>query len=289
MDRKASGTVYVPRAAVSVAGTIQPGTLADVLTGEHWESGLAARLLLAHPPELPKRWSDRTPAPATLQRYAETVNALLALEHAPGKHGPEPVALPLAPQARAAWGEWSAAHARQTEAESGDREAAALAKLEAYAARLALVFALVDDPAADCVSADALARGTSLADWFGGEAARVYSRLSENVAQREAGGLVEWIQRQGGTATVRTLTRGPQKYRDDPEAARSALDELAAAGLGRWTYPAPGPAGGRPVALFELCGDTGHGDETPAQTIGNNGFGSVATLEPATALAPGPS
>ena len=46
-DRK---TIYVPRAAVSVTGGIQPATLQRALGRAYFENGLAARLLLACPP-----------------------------------------------------------------------------------------------------------------------------------------------------------------------------------------------------------------------------------------------
>src|SRR5262249_1361513 len=57
-------SIIVPRAAVSICGTIQPGILARVLTPEYFENGLAARVLIVHPPELPKKWSKRTPTRA---------------------------------------------------------------------------------------------------------------------------------------------------------------------------------------------------------------------------------
>ena len=44
VDRKTSGTIYVPAAAVSIAGGIQPETLRRALGTEHRENGLAARL-----------------------------------------------------------------------------------------------------------------------------------------------------------------------------------------------------------------------------------------------------
>jgi hypothetical protein len=45
-----------------------------------------------------------------------------------------------------------------------------------------------------------------------------------------------------------------RQYRGNSDAARAALDTLAKAGIGRWTHPAPGSAGGRPSPRFELIG-----------------------------------
>jgi len=54
VDRKTSGTLYVPRAAVSIIGGIQPGTMAKYVGQEHRDNGLLARLLLAMPPRRAK-------------------------------------------------------------------------------------------------------------------------------------------------------------------------------------------------------------------------------------------
>jgi hypothetical protein len=58
IDRKTGDrpTLFIPRAAVSVCGTVQPGTLGRSLTMERLEAGLAARLLLAMPPAKVKVW-----------------------------------------------------------------------------------------------------------------------------------------------------------------------------------------------------------------------------------------
>jgi hypothetical protein len=78
VDRKSAGgrTTFVPRAAVSVAGTIQPSILAAALRVEHWESGLVARLLPAMPPRKPKRWSDLEIHPDTQKGYEDLLGNL---------------------------------------------------------------------------------------------------------------------------------------------------------------------------------------------------------------------
>src|SRR5262249_19508852 len=54
-DRK---TFYVPRAAVSIAGSIQTGVLIRNLTPELLDAGLVARLLMGWPVAPPKRWTE---------------------------------------------------------------------------------------------------------------------------------------------------------------------------------------------------------------------------------------
>lgn len=257
VDRKTGDhrTMYVRRAAVSACGTIQPGVLTTTLTAEHFDCGLAARLLLANPPERVKRWNSRAVSRATIAGYEQVIRVLLALQHAEGKHGPEPIRLPLDGDALALWSEWYNRHAQRLADAGDDREAAALAKIEAYAARFALIFALAEtpDPARiSGVSSMSMRRGAALADWFAAESRRVYSLIAESDDDRERRGLVDWIRRRGGTVTVRDLTRGVWRFRGGGTGARQALAELAEAEVGRWVHEPTGKKGGRPVERFEL-------------------------------------
>ena len=59
LDRKSTDQhISIHGACASVLGSIQPGVLKRALTGEHRDSGLAATLLWAMPPKLPRRWSE---------------------------------------------------------------------------------------------------------------------------------------------------------------------------------------------------------------------------------------
>ncbi|MCQ3920105.1 MAG: hypothetical protein DPW13_03960 [Planctomycetes bacterium] len=254
VDRKTGDArmIHVRRAAASVCGTIQPGVFVDAMTGEHFESGLAARLLIAHPPESIKRWSTRSAGSATKKAYDDTMSALLGLEHVAGEHGPDPVKLCLSRDAESGWGEWYDAHARRIAEAGSDSEAAALAKLEAYAARFALIFTLVESASAREVGVDAMRRGCALADWFAAEALRVYGLLAEDDESRDLRALCEWIERRGGTVTVTELTRGMRRFRGTPDEARAALDGLVNGGIARRLDDAPGPRGGRPAERYEL-------------------------------------
>ena len=61
IDRKTGTRItHVPRAAVSICGTIQPQSLRRALRQEHFENGMAARFLFAMPPERSKRWTEAT-------------------------------------------------------------------------------------------------------------------------------------------------------------------------------------------------------------------------------------
>src|SRR5262249_16233783 len=77
-DRKAGDrrTLFVQRAAVSVTGGIQPGVLVRVLTADFLDAGLAARLLMAMPRKLRKRWSEAEVSPEVETAYQDVLDRL---------------------------------------------------------------------------------------------------------------------------------------------------------------------------------------------------------------------
>lgn len=254
VDRKSADApkVFVPRAAVSITGSVQPATLAKCLGREHFDDGLAARLLVAMPQRRPKRWTSATIAPATDAAYGNALDGLLALEfESTADGGPTPVDLPLTDEAKPAWIEFYNEFAARQHGAVGD-EAAALAKLEGAAARLALVHQLLIDPSARAVGVESIRAGTRLARWFADEVDRVYSLLDETSESAQRRRLVEWIASRGGRVTLRDVVKdGPRRFRVS-DTARSALETLVAGGFGAWSEKVPGENGGRPSRVFVL-------------------------------------
>jgi hypothetical protein len=271
VDRKSGNppTIYIPRAAVSITGGVQPATLARALTREHFESGLAARLLLACPPRKVKRWTEADTDPAREDELAAIFGALYGLEPAQDEDGePTPAIVRLDPDAKRAFVDFYNGHAEEQVDLSGDL-AAAWSKLEGYAARLALVihfirFAacdpLITNP--DLVDAASVEAGAALSNWFGYEARRVYRVLDESAVERDRAGLVELIRRRGGTMTPRDLMLVSRRQYPTADLAEGALMELKRAGLGQWETPAPGQQGGRPAFRFVLS-DKARAHTTP--------------------------
>jgi len=225
---------------------------------EHRESGLAARLLLTCPPRRPKRWTDADIAPAAEAGLGRLLARLYDLQPGTGDDGqPCPVYVGLAADAKRLWVAFYDAHG-QEQADLAGELAAAWSKLEGYAARLALIIhyarwaaddASLQDP--DRIDADSMRRAVTLAEWFKGEARRVYGVLAESDEQRERRQLVEWIQRKGGAVTGRELQQGRRGY-GTATAAEAALDDLAKAGFGTWQDPTTTAKGGRPTRVFRL-------------------------------------
>jgi hypothetical protein len=136
--------IYIPHALVSVTGTIQEPILRKLLAGDdakHFDNGLAARFLMAMPPEIERQWREAVTPPAIVQKFVELFQDLLALapqiETETGRR--LPVKLAWTPEAKKRWIEFYNAHAKEMRGFKSDRLKSAWSKLEGQAARLALV------------------------------------------------------------------------------------------------------------------------------------------------------
>jgi len=240
VDRKTGDppTLYVPRAAVSVTGSIQPAILKKCAITEFLESGLLARFLMAMPPKRKKEWTDKTIDPVVEGAYQGLLENLLKLECAKDDRDRNvPVVLPLSSDAAVEWikfyGEW----ANEQNGLDGGLEFA-YAKLEGYAARLALLHHVVrcvenGTDATTEIGVESIRAGIELARWFGQEARRIYSAVLEP-AKRDTPGLMELIRREGGSVTVRDLMRTNNRKYPDARTAEDALNKLVESGAAKW-------------------------------------------------------
>lgn len=260
VDRKTGTklTITIPRAAVSISGTIQPGVLKRVFGREHFENGLAARFLMVMPPSKKKIWNQREISAKASAEYTDIVEQLLSVQHVRGENDVlEPSYIHLTPAALKAWGEFFNEHAERQEAADDEHLAAAFSKLEAYAARFALIINRIrwvasseDTPCR--IEREDIEAGAEMARWFANETERIYALLTENELDRQRRELVEYIKRRGGTISVNELSHGPRKYRGPVSAARELLQDLVKAGLGQWDH-ATHASGGRPSERFVLA------------------------------------
>ena len=280
VDRKTGTprTLFVPAAAVSVCGGIQPGILHRALGIEHRESGLAARLLVTCPPRRPKRWTERDIDEAT-EHIEVMLDRLYSLQPDYADDGsPRPVAIGMSSDAKRIWLQHFKRHAAEQVDLCGEL-AAAWSKLEEIPARLALILHYAQwrpgDP--DQVDARTMAAAVALTDWHKHETRRVYAMLGESDEQAEARRLVEWIDGRRGAVTSRELQQGPRRYRGSINVAEAALDDLVKAGYGTWQDSPTTDKGGRPSRVF-LLGNGGNGYETPSKPEENRGCVAVASV-----------
>jgi hypothetical protein len=278
VDRKSGGTTYIRQAALSLTGGIQPEILRKALAREHFEDGLAARLLVCMPLRKPKRWSDAEIPEVVIAGFAALVEELYGLEPNMDTEGdPIPAVLPLSQAARKHWIKFYNEHGQEQAACSGDL-ASAFSKLEGYAARLALVVQLIIDPHSRAIGAQAMQAGIRLSRWFMQECRRVYAVLGETEEDTDRRRLIELIKRKGGSITARDLAHSDRRFAGDAEAAKAVLDTLQTKGVGVWEHVPAGPKGGRPTEVFKLASSTQnddpclHNPQDPAESVGS-GYG----------------
>jgi hypothetical protein len=250
VDRKTGDvkTIHVPRAAVSITGGIQLGTLRVIMKPEFFENGLAARILMAYPPRVLKRWTEAEIPQDLEERVFRVFGQLWSLSpNLDGEGNPYPVDIPLDSQAAQTWKHYFNDHAKEGEDLAGAL-AAASAKLEGCTARLALVihflrWAAGDPtlPSPEKIDEESIQAGIILSRWFEDEARRVYGILGESESQGERRELVELIGRKGGGITVRGLQQYSRRFRGREE---KVLDELVKVGMGTWEdlKPRRGPS-----------------------------------------------
>lgn len=254
VDRKSAQrpTLRIEHAAVSICGGIQPGILWSCIGREHAQDGLLARLLLAFPPPRQKRWNENTVSESARASVAKLVQDLLSLEMTKDEWGnPQPDDLPLTADAQDAWVQFYNEHNKRAAGYTGDLAACA-SKMEGYAARLALLCQLAEDPRSTSVGLQAVHRGIVLANWFQAEAERIYALQYEGSEDLERRELVELIASKGGSISARDLMRSSSGKWNTSAEAEEDLDDLAKEGFGRWQPQPSTGKGGRPTRLFTL-------------------------------------
>ena len=280
IDRKGAPPIYIPHASASLVGTVQPGVLSKLLTDEHRLSGLAARMLFVAPPRSAKRWTDATVDHLTEAAVARIFDRLLGLRFATDDQGEDrPRILTFAPDAQREFERFYNEHGELQDGMTGDTLSVA-AKMEAYAARFALVLSLTEwatDRTAGMpgpVDAVAVCRAIELSRWFMVEIDRVHNLLVESPDARRLRELCEWVARRGGLATSRDVAKGMRIYRGNQTGADRDMHRLADQGIGTYGFDAPSATGGRPSKLFRLRVSA---TETPSHDPARRGFGDADT------------
>src|SRR5262249_10331448 len=243
-DRKTGDrrSVYVPRASSSITGCMVPKTMKRMLNDESVDDGLIARFVLAMPPRKRKCWSNVVVDPQTEKEYDDLIGRLLELEWDKKEGVEQPLAVDLNEAAQERWIEFYNEFAGvQNEAEG--ELAAAFSKLEAYAARFALLHHVVTWtiktaqgmplPPFEQVELESVEAGVALALWFAAEDRRIYQVIHETEEDEVDRLLVEYIQGRGGSITVKQLQQNSRRCPTSDE-AKKALDRLVEAEIGHW-------------------------------------------------------
>jgi hypothetical protein len=245
VDRKVDRqVVLVPHGFIAVTGGIQPNTLRRLFTDPLFECGMAARLLLSQPTAPKRRWSDDDIPPYVERAVSVVFQRLFGLEMDRNAQGDvSPMCMDLSADAKPAWVSFYDEFAGEQERLDGEEElGAAFSKLEAYAARIALILELVAWAASGgkgtptTVGRAALEAAIVLTRWFAGEARRIYADMGRGGSTPLRGRAWEWLKKQSGAVTARDLMRGSRPFRDSSDVCVRALDDLVHAGLA-WKLP----------------------------------------------------
>jgi len=252
VDRRSDNrhyTIFDPR--VSINGGIQPKTLRRVLTEDFFERGLPARFLFDYPPpDRPHQWTEATVPEKLIAEVLQLFDRLWLLAPRQDNEHANPELVTLTPEAKEIFVTFYNATFR-TARVSDEREEAAWAKLPGQAARLALVGQLASDADATTISGNVMRAACNLAEWYGHEAVRIYSELSETEPVRERRELVEFMKRRGGRVTVREAMQYYRPLRNNRDEAERQLNGLVKDGLAKSSESKPAK-GGWSTAIFEL-------------------------------------
>ena len=257
IDRKSTGTILIPRATVSILGTIQPGAARRSLkvrkSNQHIENGLAARILWVMPPTRLRTWTDDDISDATRRTWANLLRNLGELQFADDDYNP--VGLTLEPGALDVFKAHFEKCAKQMdELSEMDPMRAAISKLEGGAARIAGLIALGKDPNARSIDESSMRSAVLIAEWFINAASRVYTMLETDDEARERDILIAWIKKHG-PCTSRELQIGMRRYKPKGEATM-ALYRLGTDKLGEFRDRGGKGSGkpGQPTREFVLFG-----------------------------------
>lgn len=173
IDRKTSNppVLDIRYPAVSVLGTVQPRVYADKLTEAHFVSGFLPRQLLVAPPEQLRRWTEADVSREVKEAYHRQVRSLyeIPFDRKPGRIG-------MTAEAKSIFVDFVNANGGMIANIQGSVLRSVFSKIEAIAARLALILHVCDNPkeSPGDVSGHAMERAVLLAKWFRNESVRIY-------------------------------------------------------------------------------------------------------------------
>jgi hypothetical protein len=259
VDRKGEPKhVRIPYASIAISGGLQPNVARHHLGERRMENGFAQRFLLAYPPFIAWKWSDREVRAATVGRMIDVFRRLRSLQMESAGNRLVPKAAPLTASGRAAFvDDYIPGYEAELERVDGALRSAC-AKFRGQTLRLALVLHYLrwaegdtKIEAVDEIDGEDVRRASVLSDWFWREAQRIYAIFGESPEDGQRRELVELIRRKGGQVTARELTQSTRKLKNVEEAEKT-LREMATAGLGSYSVES---TGGRPAQRFTLFGD----------------------------------
>ena len=175
--------IHASNPAVSIGGGVQPEVLKRIVKDneDFFDSGLTARILFAMPPDLPSHWSEEETSDETTYLYASLFRMLIQARTCDEMPTPEnPMIVNLSLEAKDLFIRFFNSNVDERVTLQSDLKAA-WAKFTSYAARLALVFHVVQclkgEGRLQEMSGDSMQRAIRLVFWFKRETARILQLL----------------------------------------------------------------------------------------------------------------
>lgn len=180
INRKTSDPIYIPLPFISVAGTIQPGVLNE-LAEKRTENGFIDRLLFVLPDNLKKEyWNENELNPKILKNWDTIISKLLDLSFdQDGSNDIQPKILKFTPKAKQLLFNWQKELTDQFNMPENEEISGIYAKIEMYAARLALCLEMAhfacNNSDKNNVGIEAVKGALKLVDYFKHTALKVHS------------------------------------------------------------------------------------------------------------------
>jgi hypothetical protein len=209
------GHLRLQRPALAVLGGIPPSVLPILSDERGFEDGFPHRILFTFPDDVPDAWTEDTVDLATEAGWARVVRALIDLDYTivdagDGTTKLVPVARMLDPAAMAVWEAFQKAHHDEVAADGFDTALRGpWRKLESYVLRAALILYELQVACGakrpPQIAREDLEGGVRFITWAKSHLRRVYRYLRSDPGDRRARQAVAWIEKRGGTVTLREV------------------------------------------------------------------------------------
>ena len=247
LDRKTNDEeVFIPAAAVSVLGGIQPKVLVECFDPGKFASGLVPRLLITHPPQRNSCWTDAEVTASDQRVWSDIIMKIrLTPFHSLDTNTQQFQPHILKPSVTGRARHTSSYNEICDLMKSMDENARAFAsKSRVMSARLALCVHGLTMASAEGVpgimtqpevSQEAIEAGWKLARWFLNEQLRVYGMARAEFGMKKLRVFLSKIKGKfGDSVSVRALQSSNGRRYKHAQEAFTALNELVEAGLGTW-------------------------------------------------------
>jgi hypothetical protein len=227
--------IMVPHPFLTVIGGLTPDMLTALPEGEGRDDGFVARLLFAYPDRVARRYSGDGIPDDVAAGWERVARRLWQLEMRDVDGKPASRVVKMTPKAARVWSAWCQAHYAEQEADDfPDSLEGPWGKLEAYAARLALILhlmTLASDPTRPVdnlpdLPERILEAAFELVAYFKAQARRVYAAIGGKCDDggEDTRALIGWIVRNAlADFSERDIARNFDRFKHDPAALADAL------------------------------------------------------------------